>query len=463
MSVKFGVTLDNTSKYIIYSKGFYTNPNSSASSDGNRVTGPQLGVWGLNPTWPTQPTPPNWNDRNGTTTGEEITTQFNSITQWNRTENATIQGQICIKCHSAYAYGSNPPNTPSGLPNSTTTTWNNNPGNPVAQGDKANEFNPNNLGYHPIFALGKNQPITPTGDTNGTASYYNPNWPKFTTGGITVTAGSNVATFSSPIPITVIPGWYVYIGSNNPPQGATKNWFQITSIISDTQVTITPTPTTSRTNAAFALTAGLGNNFVPPWGPWSTMRCSDCHSSDTKTDPLGPHGSATKYMLTKGKTQTFLFWDGTNVQTINYTPDTYNFCLNCHRRDVYGDYNYWGQPYSNYPRQEHPIDKGKNHSFKKRPKWGIVCMNCHGGARIGGIHGLNLGKGDNGNAGSYSGKRLLAGSSWYAVTRSSTTQPGSCWTKANTDAVDNCAHDHRNVQFLSGNGGKAYYDYDTNP
>jgi hypothetical protein len=462
LSVEFATTLDTTSKYIIYNRGFYTG-STGASSDGNRVTRPQIGVWGLDPTWPTQPTPPNWNDKNGTSTGEEITTQFNSITTWNRTENATIQGQICIKCHSAYAYGTNPPNTPSGLPTSTQDVWDNNVGGSVTQGDKANEFNPNNLGYHPIFALGKNQPITPTGDTNGTASYYNPNWPKFTTGNITVSAGSNIATFSSSIPITVIPGWYVYIGSNNPSQGATKNWFQITSIISDTQVTITPTPTNSRSNVSFMLTAGLGNNFVPPWGPWSTMRCSDCHSSDTTTDPMGPHGSATKYMLKKGISQRFLFWNGSSVTTINYTPDTYNSCLNCHRRDVYGDFNYWNHTYKLYPRQEHPIDKGKNHSFKKRPKWGIVCMNCHGGARIGGIHGLNMGKGNNGSAGSYSGKRLLAGSSWYAVTRSSTSQAGSCWTKGSTDAVDNCAHTHSNDQFLSGNNGKANYDYDTNP
>ena len=29
---------------------------------------------------------------------------------------------------------------------------------------------------------------------------------------------------------------------------------------------------------AYKLAAGLGNNFVPPWGPWSVLTCSDCHA-----------------------------------------------------------------------------------------------------------------------------------------------------------------------------------------
>jgi hypothetical protein len=85
-------------------------------------------------------------------------------------------------------------------------------------------------------------------------------------------------------------------------------------------------------------------------------------------------------------------------------------------------------------------------------------MNCHGGARQGAIHGLNLGKGSNGTGGSYSGRRLLAGSSWFAVTRSSATTAGTCWTKGATDAVDNCGHSHSGVAFQS---GPANYDYES--
>ena len=164
------------------------------------------------------------------------------------------------------------------------------------------------------------------------------------------------------------------------------------------------------------------------------------------------------------------------------TPTTYgtaprNLCVNCHRRDVYGDLDHTAPAYYAYARQEHPIDMGKNHSLESGyvSKWGIPCMNCHGGARIGGIHGSNLGKGAGGSGGSYSGKRLLNGSNWYAVTRSTTAAAGQCWTKGSADAVDNCAHSHGGVDFLSGDSdrigsgggvstaGQATYDYDSNP
>jgi hypothetical protein len=228
------------------------------------------------------------------------------------------------------------------------------------------------------------------------------------------------------------------------------------------------TPALSAQN--FMLTAGLGSNFVPPWGPWSTLQCSDCHSSDVNTDPFGPHGSGTKWSLTKAPTQAFLFYNGTgstptNVVAFSNAPtDANNFCLNCHRRDVYGDYNFTSPGSASYARQSHPIDLGKDHSLTVKPKWGIVCMNCHGGARSGTIHGTNLGKGNNGTTVlSYSGKRLLAGSNWYGVSRSTTAAGGACWTKGSADNVDNCGHTHSNVTFLSGTNGQANYDYDTNP
>jgi hypothetical protein len=88
-------------------------------------------------------------------------------------------------------------------------------------------------------------------------------------------------------------------------------------------------------------------------------------------------------------------------------------------------------------------------------------MNCHGGYGIGGIHGENLGLGANGVAASYSGKRLLAGSTWYGVTRSTTGAVGSCWTKGAADTVDNCGHAHSGTGFQT--GSTTQYDYDTNP
>ncbi|MBI2787388.1 MAG: hypothetical protein HYX59_01785 [Elusimicrobia bacterium] len=79
--------------------------------------------------------------------------------------------------------------------------------------------------------------------------------------------------------------------------------------------------------------------------PWNTtanlgtqtMTCSDCHGSDTTTDPKGPHGSASQYML-KGpnrywpKNAAGVLWTLADVaSTTNQNSWTTNlFCVNCH-------------------------------------------------------------------------------------------------------------------------------------
>jgi len=246
-----------------------------------------------------------------------------------------------------------------------------------------------------------------------------------------------------------------------PPAQGIAGWYEVLAVPSSTVITLDRNFTGTSGSKIAVLTAGLGNNFVPPYGPWSTLSCSDCHTSSVPSDPFGPHGSAIKWLLRGGEPQNFLFWNGTSTATVTYTPDANNLCLNCHRRNVYGDQAFFptitAAP-GNYARQGHPADSGNHSSLEDRNKWGIVCMNCHGGARIGQIHGSNLGKGGGGVGASYSGRRLLAGSTWYAVTRSSTTAAGSCWTKGSTDAVDNCAHTHAGDSFQS---GVANYNYES--
>ncbi|MBI5642404.1 MAG: hypothetical protein HY954_02905 [Deltaproteobacteria bacterium] len=68
-----------------------------------------------------------------------------------------LEGYLCMKCHSYYAYGSLPPNVPSG----------NADGSIVVESDITADFNTNNMSFHPAFAQGQNQP-------NSSA---NPNWP----------------------------------------------------------------------------------------------------------------------------------------------------------------------------------------------------------------------------------------------------------------------------------------------
>lgn len=272
------------------------------------------------------------------------------------------------------------------------------------------------------------------------------------------------------------------LGRNQPPSNANPRW-SVTSY-------------GSRPTGVINTTWGFKNNFVPPWGPSAYVTCVDCHEDSSDTTPRGPHGSDRPFILRKldaGITYTVLD-DGTgSSRVINYssfqygyvsntqyssygpvnlgTTDANNLCLNCHRADVYGftgqatggptcpqshndTENVWPR-YRTLSRQPHPVDgePGKGHSFCEpcahsstgyAPR-GIVCMRCHGGGSVGGIHG-NLGNRnghDNGvdSPGSSSttlyrydislftpsSNRLLNGLAWEGVKFGSTTQMGGCF------------------------------------
>jgi hypothetical protein len=284
-------------------------------------------------------------------------------------------------------------------------------------------------------------------------------------------------------------------------------WYEVASVKGSNVLTLDRSAASrAGTGRNFTLTAGLANTFVPPWGPWSTLQCFDCHASagsggasswpsgTTQTlagtsparaggapDPFGPHGSGTKWNLRKLTLKTYPVYVGTGsdpsqVVTATQTwraspvPASTNFCLNCHRYEVYGDASAapgqlgLGLVTYHFSRVDHPPPSASepdkrgtwaNHPYGNRNRWGIVCMTCHGGARVGAIHGENVGHGGGMNiyyptvynAGSYSGKRMLAGSMLTGVLRPSTTASGSCllkWlngrdpdTRATTgDAVD---------------------------
>ncbi len=68
-----------------------------------------------------------------------------------------LEGYLCLKCHSYYAYSISPPNVPSGNAN----------GSIVRESDITDDFNINNKGFHPVFSQGRNRP----------PAQANPNWP----------------------------------------------------------------------------------------------------------------------------------------------------------------------------------------------------------------------------------------------------------------------------------------------
>jgi len=111
--------------------------------NGNIIGGNVLGSWGVKPTWGLA----------GSASTAYTTVDFTSLIPG--TDN--LEGYLCAKCHSYFAYGVMPPNVPSGNAN----------GALVLQSDITADMNVNNMGIHPVFAQGKNTP--PSGA--------NLNWP----------------------------------------------------------------------------------------------------------------------------------------------------------------------------------------------------------------------------------------------------------------------------------------------
>jgi hypothetical protein len=102
-----------------------------------------------------------------------------------------------------------------------------------------------------------------------------------------------------------------------------------------------------------------------------------------------------------------------------------NFCVNCHRADVYG----WGskttpningndnQKFSRVSHLGNAMETKCTATHNETGKGGyrnIGCMNCHGGGEVGGIHGSNLGVGTAGS--DEMGKRFMNGNSWKGHT-----------------------------------------------
>jgi len=356
-----------------------------------------------------------------------------------------MQYEQCLRCHSYYGFKTARPTALSG----------NADGTPVLTNDVAWEINPNNYAHHAIVGVGRNQPIVPDGTT---AFVTNPYWPKQSNTKSSYNSSTGVLVLGSPLPDTVIPGWYVL---NSPVA------YQIVEVQSSTQVVIAKTNgnpwdpgrtyPASIGNTTVAITSGLGNTFVPPYGPWSILRCTDCHGS-TLTDPLGPHASTNKWLVKDAEITLKFEWWNSSLTTISYTNsidsggytlnvDARNkayICFNCHRADVYGSYQtaknkfnpnnnfqsrlshfaFWTKDGSN-------IAADGTYGTTKNVKWPQYCRHCHAGDTIGGIHGtaaagtsfLSTGK---------TGQRFMNGATWVQYAN------GTCYTIGTATNVSAC-------------------------
>ncbi len=116
----------------------------------NIASGVLAGSWGVDPdytfaSWDTWP----------------INIQYNKRGTPDGVAPVDKEYQVCLKCHSSYAYGTTPPtpgstggNTPSGTNDLTQYT------------DQAKEFNPSNAGFHPVIAA-TGRTLSTRGITNG--------------------------------------------------------------------------------------------------------------------------------------------------------------------------------------------------------------------------------------------------------------------------------------------------------
>ena len=123
--------------------GSLTGGHVAGTTTANTIGETLVGGWGAQPVWSAA--------GNASTVYSEV----DFISTLPNGDN--LEGYVCVKCHSYYAYGNLPPAVPSG----------NADGSSVKESDVTADFNVNNPTFHPVFAQGKNMP----------AAGANPNWP----------------------------------------------------------------------------------------------------------------------------------------------------------------------------------------------------------------------------------------------------------------------------------------------
>jgi len=72
--------------------------------------------------------------------------------------------------------------------------------------------------------------------------------------------------------------------------------------------------------------AVITNSLLPPYTQASVIYCSDCHGSDSPTDPAGPHGSNYRYLLKR--------YDASAEHSAAYQPTDFALCYGCHRESA---------------------------------------------------------------------------------------------------------------------------------
>lgn len=102
------------------------------------------------------------------------------------------------------------------------------------------------------------------------------------------------------------------------------------------------------------------SSYVSPWNYQSVMACSDCHASDSGSDPRGPHGSTNARIL-RGAWTT-----GTGTDSSHAS----HLCFKCHSWEVYSrDASVGGSGTA--------FSSGTKNYHESHADRGFGCMRCH--------------------------------------------------------------------------------------
>jgi hypothetical protein len=220
-------------------------------------------------------------------------------------------------------------------------------------------------------------------------------------------------------------------------------------------------------NATGLGTYGLTNTFTDGWRTTSRTVCTDCHRSSDWTAPSGPHGSDNKWLLSGVDLNIKVTIRNGTVTTPNSDAVTggyaANFCVNCHRKDVYGS----GKSVGGTQDSIYGVLSRFNHDalnascgnaaagtgpLRAQLQWS-GCVHCHGGRKSdasfnnpantvvqsGAIHGVTMNE-MAGNAGADPmGYRFMNGASWagHTLADASGTSP-TCYTLGTADNYSTC-------------------------
>jgi hypothetical protein len=204
----------------------------------------------------------------------------------------------------------------------------------------------------------------------------------------------------------------------------------------------------------------LTNTLTDGWFSRSLVTCSDCHGSNASGAPAGPHGSGQKWILKGVDINVKVTIANGTVTTPNSGTAAAaigNYCLNCHRQDVYGNGEGTNGAYQNLSRISHMGQINGSCTSLTRLKAPFAgtsgCYHCHGGRKdessygatsatvqSGAIHGtsMGLGIGSGPTARLYSGimgNRFSNGASWLSHDFADTAGSVGCQTyNKSTDA-----------------------------